>query len=72
MRARSPGERVAAARAREEAVINRGESDAVRQNRIMEAETRARLEAEHQLSEAQRERLDRYKRVFVSRSSNSP
>lgn len=56
MRARSPAEREAAARGREEATIVSGESPATRQNRIELAGMRARIEAEHQLEEAQRSR----------------
>lgn len=56
MRARSPAEREAAARAREEATIVSGESPATRQNRIEVAGIRARTEAEYQLEEAQRSR----------------
>lgn len=55
--ARSPAERAAAARAREEARTVNGESYAVRQQRIELAGKRALLEAEHSLTEAQQDRI---------------
>ncbi|KQZ31577.1 hypothetical protein ASD50_15010 [Mesorhizobium sp. Root552] len=55
--ARSPAERAAAARAREEARTVNGESYAVRQQRIELAGKRALLEAEHNLTEAQQDRI---------------
>lgn len=56
-RARSPSELEAAARAREEANVIDGESDPMRVSRISLAGTRARVEAEYQLAEAQKERM---------------
>lgn len=55
--ARSPVELERAARAREMANIVQGEAEAARQSRINLAGTRARVEEEHQLSEAQRDRV---------------
>jgi hypothetical protein len=57
MTARSPSEKEAAARAREEANVIDGENETVRLSRISLAGTRARVEAEYQLAEAQKERM---------------
>lgn len=58
--ARSPAEMEAAARAREAATYNNDESAALRRRRIDLAGTMARLSAEHQLAEAQKERTRAY------------
>ena len=57
LRARTPDQKATAARARESATVVEGESAAARENRISLAGTRARVEAEHQLHEAQQERV---------------
>jgi hypothetical protein len=56
MRARSPAEREAAARARAELAKNKDEGAEARQQRIDDAGLRARTEAEHDLTRAQDER----------------
>lgn len=56
LQARSVEQRAAAARAQEEATVIHGESDASRQSRVTLAEMRARIQGEHQLAEAQRDR----------------
>ncbi|KQS83417.1 hypothetical protein ASG58_22035 [Rhizobium sp. Leaf383] len=57
MRAKSPADKEAAARAQAAVQIVDGEDAAARQSRIAMAGTQARVQAEYQLSEAQQERV---------------
>ncbi|KQS79824.1 hypothetical protein ASG25_21790 [Rhizobium sp. Leaf384] len=57
MRAKSPADKEAAARAQAAVQIVDGEDAAARQSRVAMAGTQARVQAEYQLSEAQQERV---------------
>lgn len=63
--ARSPAELEAAARAREAATYSDDESAALRRQRIELAGAMARLSAEHQLAEAQKERMRAYEEAIT-------